>query len=327
MGIGSITSTNTMSVMQTTAADLKDQKSKSIQNEITDVQQQIQKLSSKEELSANEKAEEKKKLQKEVSSLNRELEQHQEELLRAQERERMLAQLREDKKSADNEDSEDNLQATGASSDTTDRKNLPADEQQPAREGSVVTKSSDGVVILKEAANPDRSHAADTTAKQAADAKEEAAEEIKEEMEETAQEPAADRIAADFRPSSAEVHAMVTADASLNHAGRAGTIVARTGDGIAILKGEIHQDEIRGADANTERKQAELEKMEKQEQRAMAFQFSILGEANHAMKPAMETNVSAKDGLQTDTEANAYINAVNMLQDDSSQQKFFVSFG
>ena len=77
--------------MQMTSADLKDHKSKNIQNEITEVQQQIQNLSSTEELSANEKADERKKLQKEKSSLDNELKQHQEELLRSQKREAMLA--------------------------------------------------------------------------------------------------------------------------------------------------------------------------------------------------------------------------------------------
>ena len=64
MGIGSITSAKTMTVMQVAPSALKDQKSKSIQNEITEVRQQMQKLSSKEDLSANEKTNERKKLQK-----------------------------------------------------------------------------------------------------------------------------------------------------------------------------------------------------------------------------------------------------------------------
>ena len=91
MGIGSITSTNSMSVMQMTSSDLRDQKSKNIQNDITDAQQQMQKLASKEELSADEKANEKKKLQREISNLNTKLEQHQEELVRSHKREIMLA--------------------------------------------------------------------------------------------------------------------------------------------------------------------------------------------------------------------------------------------
>ena len=94
MGIGSITSAGSMSAMQMPTTGLKDQKSKNLQTEITDVQQQIQKLSSEEDLSASEKANEQKKLKREKSSLDTELKQHQEELLRSQKREEMLAELR-----------------------------------------------------------------------------------------------------------------------------------------------------------------------------------------------------------------------------------------
>lgn len=107
MGIGSITSTNSMSVMQMTSSDLRDQKSKNIQNDITDAQQQMQKLASKEELSADEKANEKKKLQREISNLNTKLEQHQEELVRSHKREIMLAQLLEDREPAKEDTAED----------------------------------------------------------------------------------------------------------------------------------------------------------------------------------------------------------------------------
>ena len=87
MGISGIASTNSMSVVQMTAADLKDQKSKSIQTEITNAQQQLQKLSSAEDLSAHEKMAEQKKLQKEISGLNTKLKQHQEDLRSSQKRE------------------------------------------------------------------------------------------------------------------------------------------------------------------------------------------------------------------------------------------------
>ena len=72
MEIGSITSAKTLTVTQVTPSVLKDQKSKSIQNEITEVRQQMQKLSSKEDLSAKEKTNERKKLQKEISGLTTE---------------------------------------------------------------------------------------------------------------------------------------------------------------------------------------------------------------------------------------------------------------
>ena len=63
---------------------------------------------------------------------------------------------------------------------------------------------------------------------------------------------------------------MVSADSFLQQADRQGTVVTRTRDGIAVLKGEIKLDEFRNTD--TERKQAELKKMEQQEQRETEFQ-------------------------------------------------------
>ena len=124
MGIGGVTSgNNSMSVMQMTPASLKDHKSKSIQNEITDVQRQIQKLSSEDELSVNEKTDERKKLQREKTSLDTELKQYQEELLRSQKREIRLAELQEKPNPEDEEtkDRKDGSQTSEAVSDTPEK--------------------------------------------------------------------------------------------------------------------------------------------------------------------------------------------------------------
>ncbi|MDE6844345.1 MAG: FlxA-like family protein, partial [Lachnospiraceae bacterium] len=132
MGIGSVTSTNSMSGMQMVTASSTDPKIKNIQNEITDAKQQMQKLSTKDELSANDKVSERKKLQKEISDLNTELKQHQEELRKSQKREIMLAELREDQNPSKEEKTEDEIQAAQPPLDQTNEKPLPADEQQTA---------------------------------------------------------------------------------------------------------------------------------------------------------------------------------------------------
>lgn len=124
-----------------------------------------------------------------------------------------------------------------------------------------------------------------------------------------------------------EVHAMISAASSIQQANRQGTIITKTKDGIVILKGEINQDEMR--DVNTERKQDELEKMEKKEQMATTFQFSILGEANNTMKLAAENNVTGrKDRTQINAENNTFINAVKASQKEAltAQPQFYVSF-
>ena len=60
MGVGRITSMNSMSGMWRTTKGSADVKSKNIQNEIKDLQQQMQKISSNEKLSVDEKANERK---------------------------------------------------------------------------------------------------------------------------------------------------------------------------------------------------------------------------------------------------------------------------
>lgn len=316
MGIGGIASTNRMSVVQTTSADLKDQKSKSIQSKISDVEQQIRKLSSEEDLSVNEKANEKKKLQKEESDLSTKLKQHQEELLRSQKREIMLTEMQEEQAPVEEETAEEKIQSNESSSATEDKRELPADAQQTAQPGTVITQNSDGTVILKEITNPVKNRDTDTP-KPVDEAREEAipAKETKE---------ADDEEVTDTTLSGKELQAMVSADVSLQQADYQGTVIAKTEGGIAILKGEIKQDAYRGDD--TERKQAELEKMQKQNQREQAFQFSILGEADDAMRAASETNSATKGN--PDTEKTFYISGLSTPQEEqAAQQRFYVSFG
>ena len=184
MGISSITSANSMSVMQMTGANSKVQKSKSIQNEITNAQQQIRKLSSQEDLSAAEKANERKKLQKEISGLNTELKQHQDELSRSQRREILMAKPQEEEKEPEKEDrSEDKIQSKETSSDTTDKKSLPAGKQQAAQPGTVISQNNDGTVIFKGALNQDKNPAIGTENKQAGESNEKAIDEKEEKNE------------------------------------------------------------------------------------------------------------------------------------------------
>lgn len=319
MGIGSITSASRMQTMQTTAANLKDQKSKNIQSEIADVQQQIQKLSSKEDLSANEKTNERKKLQQEISGLNTELKQHQEELRKSHKREIMMAKLQEDVNPAKEEPSEDKAHPDDSSLNATGHNSLPPDEQDASRTGTVIAQNGDGSVILKETLTQDANRATDANTKQVIEPEEEA---IVEQEEETAE----DDMVTDAGLSGQKVHAMVSADSFLQQASRQGTIVARTKDGIAILKSEINLDKDR--DTDTRRKEAELEKMEKRRQRAMEAQFALLGEANNAMKSASETKESAKDKTQTTAGNSFSISGINTLQEEQAeQQRFYVSVG
>lgn len=319
MGIGSVTSTSSMSGMQTNMAASTDPKIKNIQNEITDAKQQMQKLSSKEDLSVNEKSDERKKLQKEISDLNTKLKQHQEELSRSQKREIMLAELREDQDPTKEDKSEDKVQAAKNSSDQEDEKKLPLDGQKSESQGTVVARNSDGVVILTEAMKPNDNRGADTEKAQTDETKEE--DTAKPETKTTTSD-----TVTDTGLSHKDMRAMVSADSSVQQANRQGTVVAKTRDGIAVLKGEMKLDELRGAD--TEKKQAELEKMEQKEERATTFQFSVLGEANNAMKSSAGNVSGATNAAQTNAENNAYLNAMKISQENeqAAQQRFYVSF-
>lgn len=321
MGIGSVTSVNSMAGMQMITAASTDPKIKNIQNEITAAKQQMQKLSSKEELSANEKANERKKLQKEISDLNTELKQQQEELRKSQKRETMLAELREDQNPSKKEKTNGKIQAAQTSSDQADEEAQPADGQQTESQGTVVSSNSDGTVILKAGTNQAKNHGVDTEKNPVDETKEE-------DIAENEAKPTGSDMSADSGLSHKDMRTMVSADSSVQQADRQGIVIVRTRDGIAILKSEIKLDELRGAD--TEKKQAELEKMEQKEQRATTFQFSILGEANNTIKSSAETRAAGvKDNTQANTENNAYINALKISQENeqSQQQRFYVSFG
>lgn len=318
MGIGRVTSTNSMSSMQTNAAASTDPKIKNIENKIQDAKQQMQKLSSKEELSASEKADERKKLQKGISRLNTELEQHQEKLRKSQKREIMMAELQKDQELTKEEKSEEKKEAKETALDKANDKNLPADKQQTMRPGTVISRNSDGLVTIKEEMNPDEKRGVDTEKTKDDKAKEKDLDE--KEKKNT------DKDTANASLSPKEIYAITSADSSMQQANRQGSVIAQTRDGIAILKGEIDQDEKRGI--NTDEKKAALEKMEEREQRAIAFQSAILGEANNAMTSATETNASGmKNETQVNAENNAFVKAMNVLQEaDPIQERFHVSF-
>ena len=126
--------------------------------------------------------------------------------------------------------------------------------------------------------------------------------------------------AEEFRPTEKEMHSMVSADSSMQIANRQGALVTKTNDGIAILKGEIKQDEYRGTD--TERKQAELKEMQKQNERAQAYQLSFLHNASSAMQTAAETDASAKDSGNA-AERTFYVSGLHVPQDEQAAQQGF----
>lgn len=291
MGIGSVTSANSMSDMKMTMVRSTDSESKNIKNEITGVQQQMKNLSSKEELSVDEKKNERRKLQQEILSLNTELRQHQEELRRSQRREILMAEMQKERTKKEEEKPEDKAKTEETSTDKAEEIKVSAGRQQTEDADKLKEESTENET-KKVNGDMDTDKERDTGF------------------------------------SSKKMEAMVSADSSVQQAGRQGIVIARIRDGIVILKGEINQDTARGTD--TEKKQEELEKLEKKEQRAMEAQFSILGEANRTMKSAADAELTEKkNSIQTVEENNPLINAVNYSKEESqaAQQRFYISIG
>lgn len=316
-GIGSITSSNNMSITQIASSDLKDQKSKSLQNDITEIQRQMQKLSSDEELTVTEKAEEKKKLQKEKSNLSTKLKQHQDELIKSQKKEIKLAELQSERIPTKEDEKEDDKPIKETASDTADKTNLSTEDRRSLQPGTVISQNSDGTVILKEVLNQAAADEAKTQNEQT--------EEIKEDAAAEKEKKAADAdMAADAALSEQEVQSMVSADSSMQQAERQGTLVTKTTDDIAVLKGEIKQDGYYGTD--TEGKRAALNDMQKQRTREMAFQFSLLGEADLAMQSTSETNGPAGNVAQANAERTFHASGLNTSpEEQAAQQGFQVS--
>lgn len=292
MGIGSVTSANSMSAMKMTMARSTDSESKNIKNEITGVQQQMKNLSSKEELSVDEKKNERRKLQQEILSLNTELRQHQEELRRSQRREILMAEMQKERTKKEEEKPADKVKTEEISPDKPEALNMMTGKTKPEDADKLNEKenSEKGDEKVNGYTDTDKD---------------------------------ADRGLSDKK-----MKAIVSADSSVQHAERHGIVIARIRDGIVILKGEISQDEALGTD--TKKKQEELEKLEKREQMAMETQFSILGEANRTMKGAAHTELTEKKNIiQTVEENKALINAVNYSKEESheAQQRFYISMG
>ncbi|MBD5470430.1 MAG: hypothetical protein HDR19_04790 [Lachnospiraceae bacterium] len=338
MGVGSVTSMNSMSSVWTNKTGSKDIESKKIENEITDRQQQMQKVSAKEELSADEKADERKKQQREISDLNAELKRHQNEVLNSQRRELMMAELEKNEGPEDEEKTADKIQA-----DETDKKSIAEKEtktidndastgvsnketsaavstdksaQQTGYQGTVIFQNNDGTVILKDGMEQDEKRVVNADQKQTSEAKEKGV---------TARETKAidDDKDADTGLSGKKMYEMVSADASSQQISRRETAISGIKSDIAVLKGEINQDERRGVD--TEKKQAELEKLEKKEESARTLQFSDLGKDGGTMNATANLKVS---GIEANKENSAVINFPDLSKEDQeSQQRFQVSFG
>lgn len=96
MGISGISASDSMSGVRVKSVQTADTVGKRIQSEISDVQRQMQELSAKEDVPVEEKVKERQELQQEISRLNAQLRQHQEELSREQRKEALEGDAEEE---------------------------------------------------------------------------------------------------------------------------------------------------------------------------------------------------------------------------------------
>lgn len=137
-------------------AGAADSKVKHIQNKITDVRQQMQKLSSKEELTAEEKLAERKKFQKEISGLNVKLKQRQEELRHTQKRELLAEEEQADAVSAKGKLKDERIQPDKIVVDEAEGTENPDDKSRADQRDSVILKNRDDSVTAKDQTTDDK---------------------------------------------------------------------------------------------------------------------------------------------------------------------------
>ncbi len=270
MGIGRIDAMGSTAGAQSTGAKTTknqpmDSVSKGIQNEIADVQRQMQGLSSKEDITAEEKSQKRQELQKQISKLNVELRQRQTELHKEQRKEELAA---------GNKDS-----------------SAQKEEKKTAK-----TEDADKAKRADKAGNINQ---ADTVSK------------------------AEKAEALDSGKAPADSRKVVAAETSVEQIQTQGRIIARIEGGIAILKGEIKQDEMRGE--NVEKKKEELERRQERVERAADFQTSIMKEAGKKMKETTRTDADKKEKTGS---GRGVINATNFSRDNQQgTQPFYIQPG
>lgn len=258
MAIGGVKAMDGMAGWQESAARRVDYVSKNIQNEISTVERQKQGLSAKQEMSAEEKTKKKQELQQELSSLNTKLKQRREEVSKEQKKGTLTGAVQAADGGAETENVKGNAdikvtEKIKADGSETEKKNIDIKGAEKGNAGAGVQDAEKGAENAKGAEN---------------------------EKEEKLN---------DIGIPQKDVQTLVKRDSFREQTKRREAVIARMEGGIAILKGEIRQDELRGADA--EKKKAELKKQEQKVQKAASGIPNVKGPSK-----AADTAVRIKAG-------------------------------
>lgn len=305
MGVSRVNGMESVDAGQMAMAQAADSVSKSIQNQITSVQRKMQEISAKEDISVEEKMKRRQELQKEISSLNTKLRQHEAEV-RKEQQAKAAAANNMPKSSGATGNSPTGSGATGGTAGSGAAGGATGGTAGSGTAGSGTTSGTAGSGAMNGTAGSSAAGSGSTDGARRG------------RTDGTTGGGTAEDKSVDTGMSQNGMRAMVSADSSMEHARRQGTVVSRIEGGIGILKAEIKQDA--GRDIEVERKQQELARMEERARRASEAQFSILGDAHQTMKEAAKTeqgktverNISAVDAKST---GNTFFSATNLSKE------------
>ena len=233
---------------QKTSAQQVDVVSKNIQDEISEVQRQKQGLSSKQEMSEGERSKKKQELQQELNSLNTRLRQRQAEVSRKQKQEDRLKELSApdtDMRTRQTEGGElqGTVQGSKAGKNTKQKASATKDAAEKVAGTGDMERNAERTMRSADKATPSAEEIESSTGKITRDAEDDRDEKLKNQG-----------IPQD------KMQTIVAGDISREQTERREAVIARIEGGIAILKGEIRQDEMQGDDV--QKKKSELKARE-----------------------------------------------------------------
>lgn len=316
MGVSRVNGMESVDAGQMAMAQAADSVSKSIQNQITSVQRKMQEISAKEDISVEEKMKRRQELQKEISSLNTKLRQHEAEV-RKEQQAKAAAANNMPKSSGATGNSPTGSRATDGTAGSGAAGGATGGTAGSGAAGGGTTSGTAGSGAMNGTAGSSAAGSGSTDGAHRG------------RTDGTTGGGTAEDKSVDTGMSQNGMRAMVSADSSMEHARRQGTVVSRIEGGIGILKAEIKQDA--GRDIEVERKQQELARMEERARRASEAQFSILGDAHQVMKEAAKTeqgktverNISAVDAKST---GNTFFSATNLSKEKNQNLAQRINF-
>lgn len=277
MGIGGVKAMDGMTGMQRTAARSVDFADRNIRDEISEVKRQKQGLSSRQEMSVEEKAEKRQELQQELSSLNTKLRLRQAEARKEQQAEAMRREALAEE-----------AQAAGGSAGNAEggREAAGAVEDGKVKD---VSKGADAAALDEKAVEKE------VRAAESRDAEEEDIDNRNVNKKDADQRAAGgkEEELEDIGVPAEKMRTLVEQDFSGEQTRRREAVIARMESGIVILKGEIRQDELRGADVD--KKKAELKKQEQKVQRAASGIPNVKGPSRAADAAQAKTEAEREE--------------------------------